>query len=206
MILIKKKIPPHSFTEYKNQPTSSFDELPTDIKQELRLSLLKEQGYICAYCMKRISEETDVKIEHYKPKSLYPMEELNYKNLLAVCDGGIGTPLKRQTCDTQKGSQELSFNPQNESDVSTIFFSRNGKIYSSNPIFQTEFDTILNLNDQYGYLIKNRHKALITFQKKISKMNNSQIGNYYKWLKENSTEKKLEYLGIILWYLSKKFE
>lgn len=37
-------------------------------------------------------------------------------------------------------------------------------------------------------------------------MNNSQIGNYYKWLKENSTEKKLEYLGIILWYLSKKFE
>ncbi|XGU48026.1 hypothetical protein ACEXAJ_04675 [Fusobacterium necrophorum subsp. funduliforme] len=139
--------------------------------------------------MKRISEETDVKIEHYKPQSRYPTEELNYRNLLAVCDDGTGTPIKRQTCDTQKGAQELSFNPQNESDVSTIFFSRSGEIYSSDPTFQKEFDTILNLNDKYGYLIKNRHKALIAFQKKISKMNKSQISDYYKWLKENSTEK-----------------
>lgn len=207
MILIKKQTPPHSFTEYKNQSTSSFEELPSNIKQELRLSLLKEQGYLCAYCMKRISEETAVKIEHYKPQSKYPTEKLNYKNLLAVCGGVERTSLKTiLTCDTQKGSQELSFNPQNESDISTISFSRSGEIYSSNPDFQNEFNTVLNLNDKYGYLINNRRTALMTFQKKISEMNKSQIADYYKFLKENNTEKKLEYLGIILWYLSKKFE
>ena len=54
MILIKKKLEPHSLTEYKQTINASFDNLPSEIKDDIRKSLLKEQGYICAYCMKKI--------------------------------------------------------------------------------------------------------------------------------------------------------
>ena len=36
-------------------------------KDQLKESLLKEQGYLCAYCMSRISEDT-MKVEHWHPQ------------------------------------------------------------------------------------------------------------------------------------------
>ena len=89
MILIKKNSEPRSLTEYKKTVNSSFDNLPSNVKNDIRESLLKEQGYICAYCMKRI-ESSDVKIEHYKARN--SENELDYKNLLAVCKGNEGSP------------------------------------------------------------------------------------------------------------------
>lgn len=52
MILIKKNRIPSSLVEYKRTINASFDNLPREVKDRLRTSLLKEQGYICAYCMK----------------------------------------------------------------------------------------------------------------------------------------------------------
>lgn len=54
MILIKKKSEPHSLTIYKKTINASFDNQPSKVKEDLRKSLLEEQGYICAYCMKRM--------------------------------------------------------------------------------------------------------------------------------------------------------
>ena len=88
MILIKKKLEPYSLTEYKQTINASFDNLPSEIKDDIRKSLLKEQGYICAYCMKRIEENSDIKIEHYEARN--NENELAYKNLLAVCKGNEG--------------------------------------------------------------------------------------------------------------------
>ena len=88
-------------------------------KTELRENLLKEQGYICAYCMKRIRDEKDTKIEHYRARNMD--NELEYTNLLAVCYGNqittasvTKTGKKRFTCDTMKGNQVLNINPQNQ--------------------------------------------------------------------------------------------
>ena len=67
MIHIKKSSPPNKFQEFKQQnPQAHFDDMPPDIKAILRQSLLKEQGYLCAYCMSKIRDK--VKIEHYKPR------------------------------------------------------------------------------------------------------------------------------------------
>lgn len=200
MILIKKKSEPHSLTAYKKTINASFDNQPSKVKEDLRKSLLEEQGYICAYCMKRIEESSDIKIEHYEARN--STNELSYKNLLAVCKGNEGSSKERQTCDTQKGNRPLHINPQKIGDITTIFFTRNGEIKSTNSLFQKDLDDVLNLNDKYGKLISARKSALKALQKKITPMNKNQIEKLYTHLKK--AERKMEYVGILLWYLEKK--
>lgn len=200
MILIKKKSEPHSLTTYKKTLNSSFDNMPSDVKSELRDSLVSEQGYICAYCMKRIEKSSDIKIEHYEARD--SENELSYKNLLAVCKGNEGFPKERQTCDTRKGNEKLHINPQKVGDILTIFFTRNGEIKSSNSLFQKDLDEVLNLNDEFGKLITARKSALKALQKKITSMNKTQIKKLYNELEK--ADRKIEYVGILLWYLEKK--
>lgn len=202
MILIKKKSEPHSLTIYKKTINASFDNQPSKVKEDLRKSLLEEQGYICAYCMKRIEESADIKIEHYEARN--STNELSYKNLLAVCKGNEGSSKERQTCDTKKGNRVLHINPQKVGDISTIFFTRNGEVKSTNLLFQKDLDEVLNLNDKFGNLISARKSALKALQKKITPMNKNQIEKLYNKLK--SAERKIEYVGILLWYLKKKIK
>ena len=202
MILIKKKSEPHSLTIYKKTINASFDNQPSKVKEDLRKSLLEEQGYICAYCMKRIEESADIKIEHYEARN--STNELSYKNLLAVCKGNKGSSKERQTCDTKKGNRVLHINPQKVGDISTIFFTRNGEVKSTNLLFQKDLDEVLNLNDKFGNLISARKSALKALQKKITPMNKNQIEKLYNKLK--SAERKIEYVGILLWYLKKKIK
>ena len=75
-----------------------------DVKKTLRESLLKEQGYLCAYCMRRINDAQDTKIEHYKART--PENELQYHNLLAVCKGGEDGLPSARCCDTKKDKLE----------------------------------------------------------------------------------------------------
>ena len=49
MILITKNKEPKEWTEYRNTPGVDYQAIP-----ELVQSLLKEQGYICAYCMRAL--------------------------------------------------------------------------------------------------------------------------------------------------------
>ncbi|MFN0203869.1 MAG: retron system putative HNH endonuclease [Bacteroidia bacterium] len=56
-------------------------------KKELQLALLQEQGYICCYCGKRI-DETNMRIEHFFPKTHNKPCTYNYYNLHAACKGG----------------------------------------------------------------------------------------------------------------------
>ena len=202
MILIKKKSEPHSLTTYKKTINASFDNQPSKVKEDLRKSLLEEQGYICAYCMKRIEESADIKIEHYEARN--STNELSYKNLLAVCKGNKGSSKERQTCDTKKGNRVLHINPQKVGDISTIFFTRNGEVKSTNLLFQKDLDEVLNLNDKFGNLISARKSALKALQKKITPMNKNQIEKLYNKLK--NAERKIEYVGILLWYLEKKLK
>lgn len=209
MLYIKKHKPPNSFVHYARQSNAHFDDMDTEVKQELRLSLLQEQGWLCAYCMKRLSfDGSDVKIEHYEPRNTE--NELKYENLFAVCKGGEGSAPERQTCDTRKGNQVLNINPQRRQDIDTVSYTSNGDILSSDNVFQADFDNILNLNDSQGYLIKNRRQALISFQKEIHKKLTGKHAtadfwhNYLLKYEKCDGSMKIPYLGIILWYIRKK--
>ena len=63
--------------------------------EDLIQALLKEQGYICCYCMQRIYGE-DSHIEHFVPRDIKNTDphsmrasdvELNYGNLFESCNG-----------------------------------------------------------------------------------------------------------------------
>lgn len=98
MIYIEKKSEPVSLREGRETPGADFDGLD---KRELRKSLLEEQGYLCAYCMKRIRKDKNVKIEHYHPRNI--QNQMDYGNLLAVC-------MDNQTLEDEKGKvQKVRF-------------------------------------------------------------------------------------------------
>ena len=94
MILIKKGKEPKELIEYrtnkwnpyeKQSVEPSFEDMPTEIKDAIRRELLKEQGYLCAYCMRRIKSVEETKIEHWVPQEKLTKEQgLDYSNMLGV--------------------------------------------------------------------------------------------------------------------------
>jgi len=212
MIYIKKTSEPRSLVEHRCTPGADFDGLD---KAELREYLLKEQGYLCAYCMKRIHDEKDTKIEHYRARNAE--NELEYTNLLAVCYGNQPSPdsvvkvgKKRLTCDSMKGNQVLHINPQSQEDMATIYYDNSGRIYSTNSVYQEDMQDVLNLNDPYGYLIENRKAIIDAVMNKLRTTRNNQEAKeiLMKWKRLVSNlsygDEYPEYVGVLRWYVDKQ--
>lgn len=210
MIKIDKKTPPIDLGIYKKNWESSYKNMPADLKRDLRESLLEEQGYLCAYCMTRLENNSSkTKIEHYISQDADITKELEYSNLLVVCKGNEGSREEEQTCDTKKKNQTLTINPQKIEDIETILYSSNGKIKSSNPIFDDELNRVLNLNYSKGYLIGNRKQSLDAVKaylhKNLGTCSKTELRKLYdKYLNRKQDGYYEEYLGIILWYLKKR--
>lgn len=159
MIHIKKGVPPRTFTDFTlHNPNLHFDDMPSEVKQALREALLQEQGHLCAYCMSRIDADNS-KIEHYIPRNAD--NELDYKNLLAVCRGNEGQPRRAQHCDTRKGNAIVHIDPQQEEHIAQLSYKSDGTIFAKcKSDFENDLNEILNLNDESGYLKYNRKQAL----------------------------------------------
>ena len=211
MIYIEKKPEPKSLTKYKLQEHAYYDGCP---KNDIRESLFKEQGHLCAYCMRRIEEAELVRIEHWKPESLLTeYEKLDYKNMLGVCLGHIeGTQGKDDTCDAHKGNTPITVNPLDEITLRSIYYdTKNGEIHSSNTKIDNDLDVVLNLNSLKHRLPNNRKTKLDEFLRlltdkfgkkdwTVSRL--SKVLERYSALNEDGS--KVEYLGIVSWYLNKR--
>ncbi len=139
MIEIKKGQEPKAWTNRKCMPGVGYNATP-----ELKSALLEEQGCLCVYCMRRISYE-NMKVEHIKSRSVYPDLELDYKNLVACCNGVENGKIKH--CDTNKGNTEISIDVFSSADIQTISYSsHDGKIKSSNDAYNNDINNTLNLN------------------------------------------------------------
>jgi uncharacterized protein (TIGR02646 family) len=209
---------PHSLIEYRAKQYSTFDSLPQNTKQELRESLLNEQGYICGYCMKRIPEKNGMKIEHYKCKSQRPELQLMYFNLLGTCLGNEGKPQQLQTCDTRKGNDTtLSIDPLNAQNCALLFkYNANGEISSitDDVEINRQLNDILNLNMQT--LKENRKQVYSEVQRRVEaeskrKANKQLKRNYFeqergKWLTKDREGKFKEYCMVAVYYLNKKIK
>ena len=62
-------------------------------KEILRKTLLKEQGYLCAYCGSKIEDNENlgnhrVRLDHIIPKSIAIEGTFNYYNIVTACTGG----------------------------------------------------------------------------------------------------------------------
>ena len=83
-----KRQEPEAFTRWKGeanenwQPT--YDGMPSKVKQTIKESLRSEQGNLCCYCERELSDN-DSHIEHFKPQSASDVDPLDYLNLLCCC-------------------------------------------------------------------------------------------------------------------------
>tara|TARA_R110002049_G_scaffold139883_3_gene300637 strand:- start:796 stop:1404 length:609 start_codon:yes stop_codon:yes gene_type:complete len=153
MRYITKRNEPQELTEWKNlanddwQPT--YGGLPGDVKQAVYSALLNEQGHICCYCERSLTDN-DYHIEHLNPQHLKAGDDLDYSNFLCSCLRSTekGTPLH---CGMLKDGHELSVHPLQPDCQSKFTFTAAGEIDGVDPNAKNTINilglNIMKLND-----------------------------------------------------------
>ncbi len=182
---IKKGKEPQTLTNKRNTEGAIYECAQKDWQEDL----LKEQGHLCAYCMRRISLDRKngkpcIEIEHYLSRKLHPNLSLRWENMLGVCNGDAGTETH---CDKSKGKRnseglfvkgkangEVKLNILNPLEINqsekVIIYSLSGEILANaqDPDLQNkineDLDIILNLNDEK---LKEYRKEAIDLAKKL---------------------------------------
>ncbi|PTP19729.1 TIGR02646 family protein [Vibrio splendidus] len=208
---INKLIEPVALTQYRSQPTAIYDGPDfTTVKDDIRQKLLEEQGHLCAYCMARI-KIGNMKVEHFAPQSLFPIQQLQYSNMLGCCKGNEGSPKPSHTCDTKKGNLILKYSPSISTHHidSRVTYSGSGRILSRSEDFDSQLNTVLNLNQ--SRLKENRVAALeavvADLGRKQGTRTKTEIQQYIaKYSSRDRNNKFHNYYGYILFDLQKRLK
>lgn len=195
---------PKPFLEYALSQGATFENMNKEAKQALRIALLTEQKFICAYCNGALKDDPlKTKIEHFKSQFDKPELQLDYSNLLICCLGNQGKKINDQTCDTRKANLGLKFSPTDQK-ISTLIDYENttGIIKSRDQGFSQQLDEVLNLNLK---TLQNNRKAALNSLRDQLRRGGNKTPNFAK-IKEQliQKEKLREYIGIVLVYLDKK--
>lgn len=207
MIKIEKSSESKSWTSHRLTKGAVYE-----ANDDLRNTLLKDQGYICAYCMRRIpakdnnTSETS-HIEHLKPQTALSREgKMDFRNMVICCPGAMASTEPQMThCDRHKAETSISFSPLDQNFINTLSYKTDGSIVSSNEVFENEINSILNLN--IPMLKQNRKEARNTAIKMLGK-NNWGKAELEKILQRYSSKdadgKLTEYCGVVISYITKK--
>lgn len=203
MKLIVKGREPKEWKEFRNTAGTDYES-----KQELRKSLYKEQGGLCAYCMKRLSNEFDRnvltrnKIDHIKPRESCTRDErMDYNNMVLCCSG---TTFGITHCDTHKGSLSHTLSPLNPQFIDSLSYTSRGIIKSSDEIWDRELNAVLNLN--HKQLAENRKDTILTIVKWLSSKSptKAQIEKSIKsYQSRDANGLYQEYCEVAVWRLRK---
>lgn len=103
---ILKQLEPREWTKHRLTPGAKYEAVP-----ELRKALLEEQGYLCAYCMRRIpirdtNSNESTRIDHILSRTKHPELQLNYSNMVVCCPGAITSDFH---CDKQKRGKRYHY-------------------------------------------------------------------------------------------------
>lgn len=217
MIPIIKGKEPATFARVKAElrgtpdATFSYSSLHGDQKRELLEPLLREQGYLCAYCMCKIGTENNPgTIEHLIPQhpASGPADDglsLSYSNMVAVCDGRGNL-----TCDKRRGNADMTVNPTKPETLVSIKYSRDGRIDADDRAVRNDLQITLGLNDPTTYLCSSRASAMMRIEQYVySRIKREQIEGDSKAKRslcmkilgyfESQSGKKDEYLGVKLY-------
>jgi uncharacterized protein (TIGR02646 family) len=127
-------------------------------KEDLRLPLLAEQGFICCYCNQRILNNHLTTLEHYQDKSTHPRLTFTYANLLASCNGNRNVPKRvNQHCDAAKDNESIPLTPLDGMCEVQLYFLSDGQIKAH---CEEGEETINKLNLNTGKLVKLRREAI----------------------------------------------
>lgn len=212
MLYIKKSNEPKELTAYKKKEGACYGDFSNpDGKTQVEKSLLDEQGYLCAYCMKRIYE-TETRIEHWTPQSDSKYGKklaLEYKNMLGVCYGWISNTEKY--CEANRGNIPLTIKPTDINLINQIKYTKNGDIYSDDEKIDSDLNITLKLNIET--LRNNRLSVWEAIEEALNiKSKNKEwsiqlLEKQLKKLEEKDSEGKYkEYCGIGIYFLRKRLK
>ena len=171
---IDKQPEPRAWRDYRTTPGVRYQSQPCLIE-----ALLEEQGYICAYCERRIPYQDvpgqeDYRIEHLSSQAKAREEgdnsDLDYNNMVICCPGNITKDgPAHYHCDKRKGMKPLVISPLSEAMMRSIRFTDSGLIKSTDAKLDEELgEEGLNLND--GMLRNNRRETWLTVIEGLNKM------------------------------------
>lgn len=208
---IVKEPEPQSLTDHRARPFSDYDNYQE--KADLRESLVREQRGLCCYCLCRISpDQAEMKIEHWHCQDRYPLERLDYANLLGACRGGekANHTDEREAdrhCDTFKENRDLSRSPAILAHhvEQTISYLPDGRLRSTDPVFDAELSSVLNLN---GRTLINRRKgvmqAFLQLNSKRPHMTRQQWEDAVRdWSGETNNGKLRPYAPLVVFWIKK---
>jgi uncharacterized protein (TIGR02646 family) len=208
---ISKQREPCKLALYRRTPGASYGAMPQGVKPAIQESLLQEQGYVCAYCMRRIGAGS-MKIEHWDPQANHDGNDLDYANMLGCCSGKIG---EMTCCDTCRGNlnsacQALKYNPADSGHhrCLRIHYKSDGRIFSDDSEFSDQLSSVLNLNN--ARLIENRKAVMKGVSKSFENMrtiNERQLESLLdKWGALDSNGMYREYYGVAKFFIQKRMD
>lgn len=169
--IVKRKPGPKVLVELHQHGKrfAHLDDDPQD-KRAVRDALMRDQGFLCCYCMRRIEPgKHQVRIEHHQSQSSAPERDLDWDNMLAACSGARKlrgrakddaaarkVPRSEQTCDNRKGDEAITINPLDAS-VDAVRYLNDGRIQHPIAQLQADIDERLNLN--VDFLVDDRLAA-----------------------------------------------
>ncbi|MEI7587687.1 hypothetical protein [Runella sp.] len=225
MKYVEKGIEPDSLRALRNTEGASYSG-PQEDWQE---ALLEEQGWICAYCLGRISLERSkskgvapkMQIEHYLPREKHPEKALQWRNMLGVCLGNHGI---KPHCDkTEGGKNEAGtyikgkihgdvvlqkLDPLAKNVEALLTYSSSGEIKSVNSDPETDADLNfrLNLNDEK--LIQYRKDVIDLAKSRLEKKypdrrwNQSMFDKEIEQWSARKEDKHIPYFRAAVWFLN----
>lgn len=209
MILIEKSKEPKSWLSHRLTQGAVYG--ATD---DLRNALLKDQGYICAYCMRRIPVEDNgasetSRIEHVTPQSsLTQKEAMDFGNMVICCPGAISSTANNMThCDRHKAQSPISFSPFDQNFIDSISYATDGSIKSSVKQYDAEINQVLNLN--IPLLKLNRRNVRYSIVAQLSKRSwtKPELEKILKaYTSKDEKGMRMEYCGVVISYLTKKLK
>ena len=161
------------------QPT--YEGLRDSTKKEVKDSLMKEQGHICCYCERELSDN-DSHIEHFKPRSGEDVDPLDYANMLCSCQNQLKQGEPRH-CGHLKGDwfdDQLIVSPLDPDCEEHFAYTEDGEIQPATKSDDAARMMIKKMGLNIPKLIAFRKKAIEAFSDEdLSEQERSQFVSGY---------------------------
>ncbi len=147
--IIKQK-EPKQFSDWKAKASEDWQPTYTNLagapKEYVKESLMVEQGYICCYCERRLTDN-DSHIEHFRPQSEQEVDPLDYSNMLCSCQNQIkkGEPRHCGNLKDDWFDQKLLISPLEPGCESRFAYTGDGSIQAAMEVDEAAAKTIEKL-------------------------------------------------------------
>ena len=159
---------PQDFANWKAQANANWQptycNLGGNPKQALKNGLMIDQGYICCYCERRLTD-ADSHIEHFQPQSTPTVDSLDFGNMLCSCNPEQGKR-KPSHCGNLKDdwfNQALLVSPLDPNCESRFSFTGDGRIKTASHTDVAAAETIKRLGLDIPKLKALRAKVIEAF-------------------------------------------